>query len=242
MAATPPKKSDKDNPTTSSMWSAVDDSNLYPTPTDLKSARMYPRLRPLEKDSSTEDSTGVIMSLEDLYWIKDHLHNLRKSKAEETALTSAVHLFEEKITMINSRLDGATHCLRNVEFEDLKGAINSWRIFFRNMVVTGTVGALFVIAGWLWQYYSLVSQVKKTSENIAQVSQTVSVLQSDYAQYKQDRFAEGVKTESVNDARFVRLEYKLISAMSKLSQGKKVPEPNEPASKASITSGVTHDE
>jgi uridine kinase len=88
---------------------------------------------------------------------------------------------------------------------------------------------LIVIGGWLWQYYSLVDQVSKTSEDVTQTSHNVSTLQDDYVKYKQDQFAERVKYSAENDARSMQLEYKLLAAISKLSQGQKIDTPAAPA-------------
>jgi hypothetical protein len=170
------------------------------------------------------------MPVEDLYWIKDSLHNLRKEKADRVLLLASMKTIEEQLDMFETRLDKATHCHRESDFEELKDAVNSWRSFFRNTVAVGFLGALVVIGGWLWQYYALVDQVSKTSGDVTQTSHNVSILRDDYAKYKQDQFAEGVKNSAENNARLIQLEYKLLTAISQLSQGLKIDTPVAPAS------------
>jgi len=238
--ATTPKQPKKN--TGEPLWSSTDHDSLYPTPMNLRLARMPPRLRPSSEKIEKEDSPGYLMSLEDLYWIKESLHNLTKGKEDKSTLGAAMRLVEEKFNMVEKNLEEASHCQRTAEFFDLKNAVDSWRVFFRNTVAVGSVGAVLVIGGWLWQYYTLIDQVKRTSENIAQVTQSVAGFQTDYFRYKQDHFAESVNNLAANDARFIRLEYKLLSAMSKLSQGKKIDEPKAPVLPGNIKKGDLNDE
>lgn len=218
----PPSTEAKKHARSTLPWSEQNDGGKYATPQELRMARTAPAQR------VGDDVSSVFMPVEDLYWIKDSLHNLRKEKADRTLLLAAIQAFEEKLDALNMRLEDVSHCKKQSDFDDLKEAVNSWRSFFRNTVAVGSIGALLVIGGWLWQYYTLVDQVTKTSGDVTQTSHNVSILQDDYVKYKQDHFAESVKVSAENDARFVHLEYKLLDAISKLSQGQKIAEPVAP--------------
>lgn len=225
----PPSAAAKKSARSSLPWSEVNDGGRFATPYELKMARTPPARRvPSGVRADGDEVSSVFMPVEDLYWIKDSLHNLRNEKADRSVLNATIQTFEEKLDMLTMQLETTTHCKKQEEFADLKEAVNSWRTFFRNIVAVGSVGALVAIGGWLWQYYSLVDQVTRTSENVIQVSQNVSTLQEDYSRYKNERFSESVKVSSENDARFVHLEYKLLSAMSQLSQGIKIDAPMAP--------------
>lgn len=224
----PPSPEAKKHARSNLPWSEQNDGGKFATPHELKMARTAPYQRAQTAPRVGDDISSVFMPVEDLYWIKDSLHNLRKEKADRVLLLASLKTIEEQLDMFETRLDKATHCHRESDFEELKEAVNSWRSFFRNTVAVGFLGALIVIGGWLWQYYSLVDQVSKTSEDVTQTSHNVSTLQDDYVKYKQDQFAERVKYSAENDARFMQLEYKLLAAISKLSQGQKIDTPIAP--------------
>jgi hypothetical protein len=206
----------------------MNDGGKFATPQELKMARLPAVQRAQSGERTGEEVSSVFMPVEDLYWIKDSLHNLRKDKADRTFLMASIQTYEEKLEIINIRLDEISHCKKETDFLELKEAVNSWRTFFRNIVAVGSIGVLVVIGGWLWQYYTIVSQVTKTSEIIIQVSQSTETLRSNYEKYRQEHFAESVKALAENDAKFVRLEYKLLSAISQLSQGVTLIEPEKP--------------
>lgn len=218
----PPSPEAKKHVRSTMPWSEQNDGGKFATPQELRMARTAPSQRIGEEVSS------VFMPVEDLYWIKDSLHNLRKDKADRALLAASMRTLEERLEVLSMRLDEASHCKKQSDFEELKDAVNNWRSFFRNTVAVGFIGALLVIGGWLWQYYALVDQVAKTSNDVTQTSHNVSLLQDNYSKYKQDQFAAGVKISAENDARFVHLEYKLLDAISKLSQGQKIAEPMAP--------------
>lgn len=231
----PPKKNNRPG----ALWPELEGRGKYPTPQELRVARTPPTFRSpaRPREDSMDDVSSVFVPPEDLYWIKDSLHNLRNEKADRAMLVAAVKTFEEKIDMLVTRIEEATHCQKTAEFTDLKEAVTTWRTFFRNTVAVGSLGALLVMGGWLWQYYALVDQVRQTSENVARVTSNVDSLHSDYQKYKQDRFAENIQNKSETTEKFVHLEYKLLSAMSKLSQGQKIAEPRAPQS--AVTQGDT---
>lgn len=224
----PPSPEAKKHARSSLPWSEQNDGGKFATPHELKMARTAPGQRIPPGPRVGDDVSSVFMPAEDLYWIKDSLHNLRKEKADRALLLASMKTVEEQLDMFETRLNKATHCHRESDFEELKDAVNSWRSFFRNTVAVGFLGALIVVGGWLWQYYALVDQVTKTSGDVTQTSHNVSILRDDYAKYKQDRFAESVKYSAENDARFMQLEYRLLTAMAKLSQGQKIDTPVAP--------------
>ena len=224
----PPSPEAKKHARSALPWSEQNDGGKFATPHELKMARTAPYQRAQTAPRVGDDTSSVFMPVEDLYWIKDSLHNLRKEKADRVLLLASMKTIEEQLDMFEDRLNKATHCHKESDFEELKDAVNSWRSFFRNTVAVGFLGALIVIGGWLWQYYALVDQVSKTSGDVTQTSHNVSILHDDYAKYKQDRFAESVKYSAENDARFIQLEYKLLTAISKLSQGQKIDTPTAP--------------
>ena len=227
----PPSSEAKKFARSKTAWSEMNDGGKFATPHELKMARLPAMQRVQPGDRTGEEVSSVFMPVEDLYWIKDSLHNLRKDKADKTLLLATIQSYEEKLDMLSAKLEATGHCRKENDFLDLKDAVNSWRTFFRNIVAVGSLGALVAIGGWLWQYYSLVDQVTKTSENIIQVSQSAASIRNDYERYKQERFSESVKIAAENDAKFVHLEYKLLSAMSQLSQGVKIDTPPAPAVK-----------
>lgn len=218
----PPSPEAKKHARSTLPWSEQNDGGKYATPQELRMARTAPSQR------VGDDISSVFMPVEDLYWIKDSLHNLRKDKADRVLMTASIRALEEKFDVLSMQVEQSSHCKKQGEFEDLKDAVNSWRNFFRNTVAVGAISALLALGGGLWQYFILVDQVTKTSGDVTQTSHNVSVLQSEYTKYKQDHFAESVKTSAENDARFVQLEYRLLTAISKLSQGQKIDAPAAP--------------
>jgi hypothetical protein len=129
---------------------------------------------------------------------------------------------------LSTQIEKSAHCLRENDFAELKDAVNTWRTFFRNTIAVGSVGALFVIGGWLWQFYSLSAQVEETATEVSSVNRNVAAMQDDYQKYKRLAFETETRTTHEFNTKLVMLEYKLLSAMSQMSQGHQIAAPAPP--------------
>lgn len=218
-------------------WPELIHRSKYPTPHELRVARQ-PAKRHFTRETSPqpppipeglkEEVSSVFIPPQDVYWIKDSLHNLRNEKADRVMLAAAVRTIEEKIDSLQEQVENSSHCKKQEEFDDLKEAVSSWRLFFRNTVAVGFLGGLVVLAGWLWQYFTLVEQVKQTSNSVSTTIQSVENLSTNYQSYKMETLENTLQTKALNDSKLVQLEYKLLSAMSQISRGQKVDVPKEP--------------
>ena len=211
-----------------SLWAKPDEDKKQPSTPRVKVP--YPKHQPMHSPPVTddEDFSQMIVHSADVYYIREELHRLSKDKADKETISAMAKSLETQMGTISNQVGKASHCTRAGEFAELKDAVNTWRTFFRNTIAVGSIGALFVVGGWLWQFYSLSAKVNETADSISSANNNVVSMQNDYQNFKQISFETGTKTTLEFNTKLVELEYKLLSAMSQLSKGQPIAAPAPP--------------
>lgn len=162
-------------------------------------------------------------------WLKEDIKRLDDKKV-------SVDLFEQKeesntqrFEIIEKKVESLKGCSRREEFEDMKQAIAEWRNFFRNTIAVGAIGGLGLVAGWMWQFYALTSSVHNASESIVALKTEVRDISKEIQTNKETTLETQVTQKANLEVRFSEMEYRLMLAMSRMSQGQKLKQPSPDA-------------
>jgi hypothetical protein len=158
----------------------------------------------------------------DVVWIQSELKRLSHEKAGKDVVQAREQEITTQVDLLKEQLKGLTKCQRAEEFEDMKRAVEGWRTFFRNTVAVGSAGALAVIGGWLWQFYTLTGAVESTKADISEVNANVKELSEDYKGFKKEYYVGEVARTKELTEQLSKLEYRITDSISKASQGQTV--------------------
>lgn len=111
----------------------------------------------------------------------------------------------------------------------MKNDIAGWRNFFRSTIAVGALGGLSIIAGWLWQYYTLTESVKDTSDSIVVLKTEVKEIAKEIQTHKALSVETQFQQQASLEVRFTEMEYRLMLAMSRMSQGQQLNQPSPDA-------------
>ena len=161
----------------------------------------------------------------DVVWIQSELRRLSQEKASKEGMQAQEREITTRIDFLKDNLKSLEKCHRTEEIDEMKRAIDGWRTFFRNTVAVGSLGAIGVIGGWLWQFYSLTAQVSSTHDDIAKVNVSVQELAKDYQGFKKEYYQSEVEHSKDLGIQITQLEYRLTDTIAKASQGQKVAGP-----------------
>lgn len=159
-------------------------------------------------------------------WLREDLKKIEEKKLDHAVFVEREASNTTKFKIIEDKVESLKGCNRNEEFEDMKRAIDSWRNFFRNTVAIGALGGLVVIAGWLWQYYALTSTVSDTSDAVKELSTEIKNVGEDIQAHKEASLENALEQQKELDIRFGQMEFRILSAVSSMSQGQKLDKPS----------------
>jgi len=159
-------------------------------------------------------------------WLREDLKKIEERKLDHAVFEEREASNTTKFRIIEDKVESLKGCNRHEEFEDMKRAIDSWRNFFRNTVAVGALGGLVVIGGWLWQYYTLTSTVSDTSEAVKDLASEVKNVGVDIQTHKEASLENALEQQKELDIRFGQMEFRILSAVSSMSQGQKLDKPS----------------
>jgi hypothetical protein len=162
-------------------------------------------------------------------WLKDDIKRLDEKKVGVDVFEQKDSSDTQRFEIIEKKVDSLRGCSRHEEFEDMKKDIAGWRNFFRSTVAVGALGGLSVIAGWLWQYYTLTSSVADTSESIGVLKIEVKEIAKEIQNHKELSLETQLEQQKNLEVRFNEMEYRLMLAMSRMSQGQQLNQPSPDA-------------
>ena len=162
-------------------------------------------------------------------WLKDDIKRLEERKVGMDVFEQKEESNTQRFEIIEKRVDKLRGCSRNEEFEDMKKDIAGWRTFFRNTVAVGAFGCLSIVAGWLWQYYTLLDSVETARETISNVTSEVKELSKEIQTHKENSVTTQAEQKVNLEVRFNEMEYRLMLAMSRISQGQHLDKPSPAA-------------
>jgi hypothetical protein len=162
-------------------------------------------------------------------WLKEDIKRLDDKKLSTEVFDQKEETNTQRFEIIEKKVDTLRGCNRNEEFEDMKRDIAGWRNFFRSTVAVGSLGALAVIAGWLWQYYTLTASVADTSESIGVLKTEMKDVAREIQTHKELSLSTQMEQQKNLEVRFNEMEYRLMLAMSRMSQGQQLNQPSPDA-------------
>jgi hypothetical protein len=162
-------------------------------------------------------------------WLKEDIKRLDDKKVGVDLFAQKEESNTQRFEVIEKKVESLRGCSRREEFEDMKKAIAEWRNFFRSTVAVGVLGGLGLVAGWLWQYYSLTSSVLDASESIGALKVEVKDISKEIQTHKETSLETQLNQKASLEVRFNEMEYRLMLAMSRMSQGQKLKQPSPDA-------------
>jgi hypothetical protein len=162
-------------------------------------------------------------------WLKEDIKRLDDKKLSTEIFAQKEESNTQRFEIIEKKVDTLKGCSRHEEFEDMKRDIAGWRNFFRSTVAVGSIGALAVIAGWLWQYYTLTASVSDTSASIGVLKTEMKEVAKEIQTHKELSLASQMEQQKDLEVRFNEMEYRLMLAMSRMSQGQQLNQPSPDA-------------
>jgi hypothetical protein len=162
-------------------------------------------------------------------WLKEDITKLDAKKVDKEVFETREETNTEKFRIIEDKVATLKGCSRHEEFEDMKRAIDGWRNFFRNTVAVGAISGLFVIGGWMWQYYTLTSAVADTGDAVQTIQKEVKEVKSELQAHRELSLERDLGQQKDIDSRFSQMEYRLMVAISRLSHGQPLDQPSPDA-------------
>jgi hypothetical protein len=162
-------------------------------------------------------------------WLREDLRKIEEKKLDHAIFEEREASNTAKFRIIEDKVDSLKGCSRHEEFEDMKRSIDGWQNFFRNTVAIGALSGLMVIGGWLWQYYTLTETVADTSSAVKELSSDVRIVRVEIQTHKEASLENALTQQKELDARFGQIEFRILSAVSSMSQGQKLDQPSPDA-------------
>lgn len=162
-------------------------------------------------------------------WLKADIKRLDEKKVGVDVFEQKEESNTQRFEIIEKKVDGLKGCSRHEEFEDMKKDIAGWRNFFRSTVAIGALGGLSVVAGWLWQYYALTASVADASDSMSVLNTEVKEIAKEIQTHKELSLETQLEQQKNLEVRFSEMEYRIMLAMSRMSQGQQLNQPSPDA-------------